>query len=420
MKDFIFDAKLVAARPEKYKINTSFTNKVIGSIQSSEILSSSIRKTNVNKETFIMKFKHLPKLAILAIALGVLLVLSGTAYATYQLLWPKPDVTVSQPTTSENGRSEVALSLAECGKTSLGDRYELKKNATITADEIPMVVKARCELDAIGTWAQATFPHDDHYAPIIDNRAYDKIDIYTSMATHIKSRSEHSITFTGLTKYNQEDVIRDLPSSVRFIADSRDVSPDTIKDGDPVVYIESQKQRMVPKNCTEGSCSVSGTPTSNTLVAVVKLSMPFEHYDQFAWQSLTEKQTCYGNPDDTCLTGFAGAIDLYMGSAQVKINETVMKQIQGVITKIDGKTVVIRSSSGTLFTITTPTDVISSYNTNKASQYYNNQKVGVGSSLAVGYAEKESEHSKSLNASHLQSVQLQIEIVGKSDPVKSY
>lgn len=422
MKDSRFDALIIAARPKNYQVNANFADTVMAAIYSSEILSSQIRKKGVNKkETLFMKVRHLPKFAVIAIAIGALLVISGTAYATYQLLWPKPHVEVSQPTTSQSGRQQVAISFEQCGADDLASHYELKSNATITIEQVPMVVKARCELNAIGTWADATFPHDDTFASLNTAREYDKVLLSTSMATHIKSSDASSMTFAGLTKYNQTDTSLAVTSKTRFIANGQDVSAKDITFNDPVMYITSQVTHMTQSaDCTPEHCSSSGKPVSTELLAVVKLNLPFEDYDQLAWQSLTEIDTCSGNPNDACLSGFAGAIDLYQGDGTFKNADDSMKEIQGVVTQLNGASTTIRSSSGTLFTIVTPTDVVTTYNAQKAAQYYNNQTVKVGSSLVVHYVESTSEHTHTLNATSLSSVQLQIEIVGKSDPVKAY
>ena len=423
MKDSRFEALLAAARPKNIHANDDFTDEVMSSIHSSEILSSQIRKKSVNKkETLFMKLRHVPKFAIIAIAIGALLVVSGSAYAAYQLLWPKSHVEISQPTTSVSGRQEVAISFADCGSGSLTSQYELKSNATITIDEVPGVVKAHCELNAITTWADATFPHDKHFAPFRTDKEYDSVLLNTSMSTHIKSSDTSSITFTGLTKYNRTDETFTTSSKTRYIAGGMDVSAKDITLSDPVVYVTSEVNHITQSaNCSPQHCSSSGKPVSKELLAVVKLSLPFQNYDQFAWQSLSERITCIGNPEDTCLTGYSGGIDLYQGGATAsRQNNTQMKEIQGVVTQLSGKTTTIRSSSGTLFTVVTLTDVVASYNTQKAAQYYNNQTVTVGSSLVVRYLEGADQRSHTIAPESLISVQLQIEIVGKSDPVKAY
>ncbi len=421
MKDSRFEALLHAARPHTAPRNTEFTDKVMSSIKSHEIFSAHVRNMSVNKkETLFMKFRHLPKFAIIAIALGALLLVSGGAYAAYQLLWQKPEVHVSEPTTSVSGREEVVISLAQCGDgAGLGSRYELKKNATIRAEDVPKVLEARCELAAINTWAQKAFLPEGYRAPFHNDREYDALEVYVASATHIKTRDVSSITFEGQNKYNLAEVTIHTPSSVRYIADGKEVTSNDISSNDPVVYITKSKTHMVPQNCTPQHCSIQPTELSKELVAVVKLSLPFEYYDQLAWQSLTERQVCMGNPSDSCLTGYSGAIDIYVGSAQVT-NQAIMKEIQGVITAIEGKTITLRSSSGSTFTVTTPTDAVSIYNTNKANQYYDGKTVKVGSSVSITYAEDKATHSKNIQAKDLMYVQLKTEVVSKGDKPSAY
>ena len=421
MKDFRFDAQIIAARPVHYKTNQVFTDAVMDSVKHSEILSSSLRKMNVNKkETLFMKFKHLPRIAVIAIAIGALLVVSTGAYAAYQLLWPKPEVTVSEPTVSQNGRQEVSLSFAQCGDSRMADRYELKRNATITQDQIAGVVRAQCELQAIGTWAQATFPHDNKMPQTKAGVSYDSVRVSVSMATHIKARGSDSITFTGLKKYgDQPDKTLPITGVTRYIADGRDVKQDAITENDPVVYITSDMTRMTPDaDCNEKHCSISGSNFKQELIAVVKLSAPFENYDQFAWQSLTEKLVCMGNENDTCLSGMIGSIDLYENYGLSVTNGT-MKEIQGTIKSMSGNSFTVTGSSGTDFTFTMQRDIIGDYNANRSAGY-NNQKVTIGSSLRVNYYESKDEHSKNLNATNVSTVGFLLEMVGKADRPNAY
>ncbi len=414
------DHYLTAAR--KGHGNRGFVTKTMSQINQSETFFRVLRTTKDKQlnGAHTMNKRHLSAFALMAIIAGVVLVLSGSTYAAYKLLWPKPDVHISQPTTSVSGRQEVAISFAQCGDENIASRYELKKSATITIDEVPQVVKAHCELDAITTWANSAFPHDNELSSPLSTTEHDSTRLSTSMATHIKSQDNSSMTFVGLTKYNQTDTTFPLTSATRFIADGRDVSASTLTSADPVMYITSDTIHTVPiGDCTPEHCNTSGTITASKLVAVVKLSLPFQYYDQYAWQSLAERTTCQGNSNDSCLSGFVGSIDLYVGNARISDNSLQMKEIQGVVTQLSGTTTTIRSSSGTLFTISTPTDVVATYNTKKAS-LYNNQLVKLGSSLMVRYIEKTDQHSKALVASSLLSVELQIEMVGKSDPTTAY
>lgn len=421
MKDIRFEALLHAARPDNAKSNPDFTDKVMSAIAKPEIFSAQLRNMSVNKkETLFMKFKHLPKLAIMAIAVGALLVVSGGAYAAYQLLWPKPEVHVSEPTTSVSGREEVAISLAQCGDSDLGLRYELKKNATISIEDVPNVIKARCELDTIGTWAKKTFLPENYRMPFYEDREYDELNINVAMATHLKARTDTSLTFEGLTKYNQTDVTMDTSESVRYIANGTDVKAETIREGDAVVYVVKEKQHMVPQNCTPQHCSIQPTESSKMLVAVVKLSMPFEYYDQLAWQSLAERQACIGNPDDSCLTGYVSGLEVFTGNTAPSINESkIMKTIQGVVTEQNGVSTTIRSSSGKLFTVVNTSNVISTFNNGRAAQY-GWPTVKIGSTLDITYVESTEAHSTTISEGQLQSLMLRTEIVSKGNHPNAY
>ena len=417
MKDSQFIAALIAAGPAAK--DSVFTDNVMRLIKSDEIFTAQIRTMDsTNKETLFMKIRHLPKLAIIAIALGSVLLVSGTAVAAYQLLWPKPQANVTESTTSVSGRSEIAFSFSSCGDDALASRYELKRNATITAEQVPGVVQAHCELAAIQSWAQKTYPMKSTYGES-HAEPYDLNSLTVSMAAQVASVDDETITFAAQEKYMQPAVTLDTNSAVKYIVDAQQVAASGIKAGDSVVYITSDVKHMVPREgCSEQSCGMSSTEKETTLVAVVKLSMPFENYDQFAWQSLAERQACFGNPDDSCLTGYAASIDLYQGST--KVSEGSFKEIQGVVTSLDGANITIRSSSGSLFTITPSTNIVEKYNTEKAAQYYNNKTVAVGSSLIVRYSERDSSHAKTITQAMLQSVQFQIEVVGKSDPINAY
>ena len=417
MKDLNFDALLLAAKPDGYSSDTKFTDMVMQKVQHSEILSSAIRKMDVNKkETLIMKFKHLPRIAIVAIALGALVIVSTGAYAAYQLLWAKPEVHVIESKTSVSGRDEVLLATSGCD-TASSKRYELKKGATIEADRISAVVQAQCELQAIGDWAQQSYGDQemtDLNSLETDSKPVRQTTVVTSMATHLQTKQGKSFTFAALDKYGWPQATLKANNDVKYIVDGKNSLADEIREGDPVVYVATGTLSMTRNQ--NGSIDTDNNP-DRTLVAVIKLSMPFEDYDQFAWQSLSERETCYGNPNDDCIAGGA-SIDLYMGGGNAGISgSTIMKEIQGNVVGFNGKKTSIRSSSGTVFTVTTPTDVVSDYNTNKASRYYNNQKVILGSSISVQYVENKDAHATDISAAYMR---FQIELVSKGDPVKAY
>jgi len=423
MKTTRIEALLVAARPERSRVSHSFTDAVMQRIHQPEIITSQLRRMNdTKKESFIMKLRHLPKLAIIAIAAGALLIISTGTYAAYQLLWPKPDIEVSQPVTSISGREEVEILVGQCGDEKLADRYELKKNAPITADEIGQVVKAHCELQAVQTWANDTFPNNSHEFHSVQTEPYTMVQVTASMATTLKAKDSKTLTFTGLTKYHLEDEVFEIPSGVRYIVDGHEASLNDIAEGDNVTYVTSSESLMVPReDCTPTSCGYSSDSTTKTLVAVVKLSMPLKYYDQLAWQSLAERVSCFGNPNDSCLTGYVGGIEVFTPHAGLKNPEVEeMKEIQGVVTELRGTTTKIKSSSGTIFTIKTTRDVVSAYNNGRAVKYFNNQTVKLGSTLRISYIEAKGESNKTITENQLSGFMLQMEMISKGDVPSAY
>jgi hypothetical protein len=374
------------------------------------------------KETLFMKLTHLPKLAIIAIALGSILVLSGTTYAAYKLLWEKPQASVSQPETSASGRKEVSLLLSQCGEGEMPAKYELKKDATITADQIDSVVKAQCELKAINDWAMATYAQGENGS---FGDARENETPIVSLARQIQTLGQDSVTFAPLQGYGYPEETFDTSNDVRYIADGHEVDRSTFKTNDVVAYVSLSKTVKTPtEQCTTDACREFGEYRGvNRVVALVKLDKPLQDYDQRAWQSLTELSPCMGNPSDYCLGGYSGAIDLYMGDLQnspMQPNSTIVtKQIEGTIIEIKGATYTIKGTSGTIYTINAPKDVIGEFNV-KRSASYNNQKIVVGSTISSRYWEDKDASSKTIEDGAIQDITFKVEIVTKGGPVKAY
>ncbi|RYF27088.1 MAG: hypothetical protein EOO17_06425, partial [Chloroflexi bacterium] len=154
MKKLSIEQQILAARPTRSTNDIAFTNTVMDAVRGRELISSQFRTKNVNqKETFMMKLKNLHKPALVAIALAVTLATAGTAYAVYQL-WPKPSVETSQPSTNQTGRIETSAKLENCGDQQRNQsKYEIKKGSAILAEQVPQILQAYCELQAIQKWA---------------------------------------------------------------------------------------------------------------------------------------------------------------------------------------------------------------------------------------------------------------------------
>lgn len=369
-----------------------------------------------------MKLSHLPKYAIVAIALCSLLVLSGTTYAAYKLLWEKPEVAVSQAEKSASGREEVSLLFSQCGKDDMPAKYELKKGATITTDQIAAVVSAQCELKAINEWAMTTYAQGEN-GTFGDARTHTTPMV--SLARQIQTVNSGSLTFTELQGYGYPVETFETSKDVRYIANGKEVERNSFKPNDVVAYVSLSKTVQTPHDqCTTDACREFGEYRGvDQIVAVIKLDKPLEDYDQRAWQSLTELSPCIGNPSEYCLGGYSGSIDIYTKDLQNQPsspdNTVISKQIEGMVTAINGAMFTIKATSGALFTINTPKDIVGEFNTKKSADY-NNQRISIGSTLSVRYLEDQETHTKTIAGSTVQEVDLKIEIISKGDQIKSY
>ena len=423
MKDRRLEALIIASCDKSARSNAAFTDSVMKKVTAGEISSPLVRTMSTNKkESFFMKLSHLPKFAIVAIALGSLVVLSGTAYAAYKLLWEQPSVSVSQPETSASGREQVSLLFSRCGKDDMPAKYELKKGAPISADQIATVVTAQCELKAINDWAMATYAQGEG-GSFGDPRTHEMPMV--SLALQIQTVDPGSVTFAQLEGYGYPAETFETSKEVRYIADGQEVERSSFKPNDIVAYVALSKTVQTPMDqCTTDACREFGEYRGvQRIVALVKLDKPLQDYDQRAWQSLTELSPCMGNPLEYCLGGYSGSIDVYMGdfqnSAPGSDNQVITKQIEGTVTQINGATFTIRATSGALYTINTPLDVIQDFNTNK-SVHYNNEKIAIGTTLSITYWEDQGASTKTVPGGTIQRIDFKIEIVSKGDQFRQY
>ncbi len=93
--------------------------------------------------------------------------------------------------------------------------------------------------------------------------------------------------------------------------------------------------------------------------------------------------------------------------------------IQGTITELNGNTVKIQSSSGRIFILTTPYDIVADFNQNKSANY-NGTRVAIGDMLQVRYIVDKDNSGLSLDESQIISIQLALSIIQKGDPIQKY
>ncbi len=419
MKIPSLEQKLAASRPNGYKQNDKFTDAVMAGLPSKvKYFDQVVRTTSTaRKESIFMKLKHLPTFVLILLAVGFTLALSVTAYATY-LLWLTPTTSTSTPSTNVTGRSELEVAFKECGSRSGTALYELKENAVITEKDIPNVVQAQCELDAIRKWAEDTAPKKyqrmDEEAPMNNPKSYIDYSLNVSIPIKIDRITQSTIVFGVEEKYGITPVKFKLDENVAFISDAKEVTLEDLSNNDPVVYVSYVDVKMEANDgCNNISCSYSGYPYKTKLIAVIKLSLPYEAYDGLAWQSLTERTPCEGNPTETCTTGFSGGIDLLVNDSGVTSSGYKYKEIQGTLENFSEESFSIKATSGAIYNVYTTSNPIGSFNTNRASTY--NAFIQIGDSLSVGYEASKNSTSRIIYESQITQLMLDLEIVSKGD-----
>lgn len=426
MKNLTFEAQIIAARPRQYAVSDTFTDQVMEKIHSPEILSSHVRNMNVNKkETFIMKLHHLPKLAIIAIAIGGLVILSGATYATYKLFWEQPSVTTESPTTNQFGRTQVIASFENCENQSAATTFEIKTGSTLEASEIGKILQARCELEALREWSGTNEQPKGPDPSMQQNEGtYSQtMRMVSPVASNIVSINATSLALTG-DEYNTPQDPLPLTGETRYIVDAHESTIDQFKPGDTVLYVHDIAFDFVTEK-TDLGYSTSSTPGREVAVThLVKVSLPFEYYGPGKQNQIAERNACMGNPQDSCVQ--TAAVDLYENYSTSPVlpdsnGEAPFdyREIQGIIIEHNTTSLKIQSSSGKIFTLTTPNDIVAAFNINRSTEY-NNIKVEKGDVLMVRYSVDKSSTSLELRASEIQSIYLALSMIQKGDPVQKY
>ena len=403
------EQQILAARPHTTKADTQFADAVMQKIKTREIIANEQRRTNVKpKESFFMKLRSLNKPALVALALTLTFATAGTAYAIYRL-WPKPSTSTSEMKPNETGRMQTSVTFENCGNIEQNQtKFEIKSGSKLTPEQVPQILQAYCEINAIQAWLNDQDPFKDRSFADRD-WMFSYPDTYT-----VKSIDGDKITFDAQPQYMKEEKTYTLAPSVRVIANSTYVDKQTIKVGDVIAVITKDTSEPIDANNPD-----AGSMSKNELVYLIKMNLPLAAYDPLAQQSIAERTTCANNAPDICVS--TGSVDLYTGKAKTPAGsgDGITRAIQGTIVSHDESSVVLKSTTGRVFTFIVPYDVIADYNKNR-SQNYNNTIIGEGDIIYVMYLDRPG--STSLTADHNQIVTMQylIELVSKQDPLKKY
>lgn len=407
MRKHDLDAYIVAARPEgATSANSVFTDKVMAAVTANERFSAVFRKTSViKKETLLMKIRHLPKIAIVAIAIGALLFVTGTTYAVLQTVTHLTQVKVNQSGANEFGREQLTVEFDSCdAQKKEGTTYELKRGSNLSADDGQKVLQARCDMDIITSWLQG------------DARAIEQTGGSRHAARLLSSLSTadtvKDIQGNRLILERREKL---LPDDVRVVENGKEVGLDAIKPGDTVIYfVPAQYKDLYDAN-----------NASDARGAIIfKLPLDVRYYSLEFRSYVHARSACHGNSTRTCLqsNGINHTIlTVAHGGGMPSMGDPRMpKEVQGRVVSYDAGSVRLDVGDGVIYTIQTPHNVIDDYNRTTvyglasfdriyAKTSPEDLMIKPGDSLEIHYLEPENETSPALLWDQITVVSLMVE-----------
>lgn len=317
-----------------------------------------------------MRLVHLPKVAIVTIIIATVAGLSGVAYAAYQL-WLSPTTTI-QSVSQSGDKTNITLSLQNCNQPKLN--VQEKQGANLTPTQVADYIEAYCQTQAIQNWAINTL----HLQPS------DVLLPYDITSSNNNSLSAEDV---GSPSYKVQVV-----SSTMYLNDSSLVTRAAIRVGDEVALVVN-----------------NDNPT--TTRAVIVLNLPAGYYNPMVFgEDFFEVVPCGGNTSANCIdTPSVGVWGSLEGTPN-NSNENDF-EIQGQLVSSAATSLVIRATSGKLYTITTPTNVIEAFNT---KQTYGPMTIGLGDVLDVTYQQPGGANPKDITSNQLQAISLLMNDVPKA------
>lgn len=351
MKEEQFDVAIVAARPEDYGNDVQFTNAVMAAISANEIMISFVRKTNgTKKETLFMKLRHLPKFAIVILAICALFITAGTTYAVVETV-KKLNVKVNSSGENEFGREQLQVSFDSCEEErKRGTTYELKQDSGLSAEDGAKVLQARCEIDTISSWVE----NDEQSKQLLNNGPYSipgrVMSFFPESVRRVEAISDVSI------KFERDEA--PFPASSRVVVDNQVVGRDTLKVGDSVFYFNPSFR--VGRGATPATAPAEG-------VVIFKLALEKQFYGLDFQSYVRTRTACRENPMLTCLK--ASNINHVIlivargGYTPSLSDHAPQRELQGRVVSYTDTSIVLDAGGGKLYTIHTPRNVIHTYNT---------------------------------------------------------
>jgi len=391
MKDNTLEMRLVKARPMDYKVNTLFTDKVMEAIQSHSALSLHVRTKDSNKkETLFVRIRHLPKIAVIALAIMSLFALATVTYAAVETI---SHVLVSSTKQNEYGREQFTVTSKDC-KGQSNRTFELQKGVNMSVQDGANVLQARCDLALVNDWL-ATKVGDAMLLP----------SIYSSRPDTVTSIDAASVIL-------QKSGRRSLSSFTNILNVANPASARDLKVGQTVF------------SYPDGPITMNGQDVRSGVSALFIVTQPAKYYTGDMQSYVDERTACRNNPERQCLNQDSEATHTYLIVARNDRPRAAgsvadYKEVQGKVVAYDNTQLVL-DAGGARYTIATPSNIITTYN--KMGVYKlaeldniysytdpNDLKIEKGDSLSITYLEDLSKSSPAIPWTNVLTVNLLVQ-----------
>lgn len=414
MKIFDLDYTLIKAMPAEGPVDTLFTERVMQSVLSPSLESIVNNTHSSHKRSLLFRFRHLPRFAIVLLALAFLLTVSGATYAIVETVKQagQKNVKLEASHMNEQGRQQLSVTFDNCDQEKKdGTTYELKKDSGLSAEEGANVLQAQCERDSIIEWIEKD--------PTLSKQIPNPNSIYSMLRTDgfvgtFQGINESGIALHSTTAFSagKQDQTVPLPKDARVVDGGKIVDSTALKSGDTVLY-------FTPRSYS----TQTGTPDLENVI-VFKLDLDAKYYGLDMQSYVRARQPCENNEARTCVVSNhinTVNLDVSRGGAPMNTSgELANKVIQGKIVSWSDQAIKLDVGSGKIYTFHTDSNVIDTYNQTTvyglksydavyAKTNPEDLKIGVGDSLEVDYAENAGSSASVLEWSQIQDLRLMVE-----------
>lgn len=375
MKLSDLESKIIKSAPLNSRGNTAFTDQVMNVVTTMSHQGVLHTTDRIGKRSLLFRLHHLPKFAVILLAIVLLFTISGVSYAIVETV-KHLNVGVEKSGPNTFGREQLNVTFDSCAEQEkTGTKYELKKDSGLSIDDGAKVLQARCDLDLIGSWIEKDTTTKsivkDH--PFISSLT--KVNIGNRIGT-VTATDDETITL------NDKNVFT-LPGDARIINDNTLANRDSLKPGDTVLYFSPYAlDRMAFTDPAAG-------------VIVFKLKLPANYYNLRLQSYVSTRGACIANPKRECLLhNSINSVKLILARGGATAGSD-FKNIQGRIVEYNAHHIKLAVGDGVYYTIQTPSNIIDGYNTSsvyRLDRVYaktdpNALKVTIGDTLDVYYNE---------------------------------